>query len=287
LEALLLSGLMGAVGQSVRAIVGLKGLADDRADPNVTNPEAFSPTRLVVSLIIGFVAGVAAGLTIGLDKIAAVSPSDTKLLVSLMAAGYAGADFIEGFMATYLPGQGSGGSAGTTTKTQSTTTTTPTTTPAGATPAPALASTQPPPPQPGAGNVRAACEAEWDAHKSDCSGFVIAVAARLSAVIQGDANAIAQALGAGGVWQKLADGVAAAAAAQAGKFVVGGLVGSAQAVPDAHGHVVVVVDGPLNRGKYPSAYWGRLGGVGAKDQTINWAWTAADRDKVIYAAYEP
>jgi hypothetical protein len=116
---------------------------------------------------------------------------------------------------------------------------------------------------------------------------VIAVAARLSAVIQGDANAIAQALGAGGVWQKLADGVAAAAAAQAGKFVVGGLVGSAQAVPDAHGHVVVVVDGPLNRGKYPSAYWGRLGGVGAKDQTINWAWTAADRDKVIYAAYEP
>jgi len=47
------------------------------------------------------------------------------------------------------------------------------------------------------------------------------------------------------------------------------------------------VDGPLNRGKYPSAYWGRLGGVGAKDQTINWAWSAADRDKVIYAAYEP
>jgi hypothetical protein len=141
--------------------------------------------------------------------------------------------------------------------------------------------------QPGSAAVIAACEAEWDAHKADCSGFVIAVGARLSATIQGDANAIAQALSAGGVWQKLADGVAAAAAAQAGKFVVGGLAGAAQAVPAAHGHVVVVVDGPLNRGKYPSAYWGRLGGVGAKDQTINWAWSTADRDNVIYAAYEP
>jgi hypothetical protein len=139
----------------------------------------------------------------------------------------------------------------------------------------------------GDGNVRAACEAEWDAHKADCSGFVIAVGARLNAVIQGDADLISQALGAGGVWQKLADGAAAAAAAQQGKFVVGGLAGAQQTPPAAHGHVVVVVDGPLNRGTYPSAYWGRLGGVGAKDQTINWAWSVADRDKVIYAAYEP
>jgi len=290
LEALLLSGLMGAVGQSVRAIVGLKGLADDNADPNVTNPEAFSPARLVVSLIIGFVAGVAAGLTIGLDKVALITPDNTKLLVSLCAAGYAGTDFIEGFMASYLPTAPTGPA-----------------TPAAA-PAPAAA---PPPapapvapafaalpnlipvavpalqPPPGDGNVRAACEAEWEAHKADCSGFVTAVGARLNAVIQGDANTIAQALGAGGVWQKLADGVAAAAAAQQGKFVVGGLAGAQQTPPDAHGHVVVVVDGPLNRGKYPCAYWGRLGGVGAKDQTINWAWSVADRDKVIYAVYEP
>jgi hypothetical protein len=289
LEAVVISGFMGAMGQSVRAIIGLKGLADDRADPNVTDPEAFNLTRLVVSLVIGFVAGVAAGLTIGLDKVAAVTPDDTKLLVSLCAAGYAGTDFIEGFMASYLPGQSSQ-------STQS----------SQQQPAPAASGNPPQPGQgqapmvtasaaprsspPGSANVIAACEAEWEAHKSDCSAFVTAVAARLNAVIPAgaDANAITQALGAGGVWQKLADGVAAAAAAQAGKFVVGGLAGAQQAVPDAHGHVVVVVDGqPLNRNKYPFAYWGRLGGVGAKDQTINWAWSAADRDKVIYAAYEP
>jgi len=287
LEALVISGFMGAMGQSVRAIIGLKGLADDRADPNVTDPEAFNLTRLVVSLVIGFVAGVAAGLTIGLDKVAAVTPDDTKLLVSLCAAGYAGTDFIEGFMASYLPGQSS----------QTATTTTQTTPPQQQSSAPSASSQAPQPRQsqapaaevqPGSAAVIAACEAEWEAHKADCSGFVVAVGARLSAVIQGDANTIAQSLSAGGVWQKLADGVAAAAAAQAGKFVVGGLAGAQQAVPDAHGHVVVVVDGqPLNRNKYPFAYWGRLGGVGAKDQTINWAWSAADRDKVIYAAYEP
>jgi hypothetical protein len=142
-------------------------------------------------------------------------------------------------------------------------------------------------PPPGDATIRAACEAEWQAHKSDCSGFVCAVGARLDVVVEGDANQITAALAAGDVWNQLADGVAAAAAAQDGKFVVGGLAGAAQAVPNAHGHVVVVVDGPLNRGKYPTAYWGKLGGAGAKHQTINWAWTAADRDNVIYAAYQP
>jgi hypothetical protein len=29
-------------------------------------------------------------------------------------------------------------------------------------------------------------------------------------------------------------------------------------------HVVVVVDGPLAHGKYPTAYWGSLHGIGKK-----------------------
>jgi hypothetical protein len=65
-----------------------------------------------------------------------------------------------------------------------------------------------------------------------------------------------------------------------------GLRGSEQAHPDAHGHVVVIVDGPLAHDAYPSAYWGKLGGTGAKDKTINWAWTAEDRDRVFYAAHD-
>jgi hypothetical protein len=54
--------------------------------------------------------------------------------------------------------------------------------------------------------------------------------------------------------------------------------------------VVVVVATPagqqLAHGKYPFAYWGRLGGGGMRNQTVNWAWRAEDRDNVTYATHE-
>ncbi len=37
---------------------------------------------------------------------------------------------------------------------------------------------------------------------------------------------------------------------------------------DKHGHVVVLVPGPLSHGKYPTAYWGSLGGVPKKYTTL-------------------
>lgn len=132
--------------------------------------------------------------------------------------------------------------------------------------------------------VKDACEACFDAHKGDCSGFVRAVGTSLGVTITGLANEITDALSAGGPWRELDDGVAAAASAAAGKFVVAGLRGDEQATPDAHGHVVVVVAGqPLAHEAYPFGYWGRLGGVGSKNTTINFAWNANDRDNVTYA----
>jgi hypothetical protein len=131
--------------------------------------------------------------------------------------------------------------------------------------------------------VRAACEANFDANKGDCSGFVRAVGHALNIVIQGQADDIVGQLRAGGPWRPLADGVAAAASAGAGKFVVAGLLGSEQAEHSNHGHVVVVVAGPLAQARYPSAYWGSLGGTPGRFETINWAWTAHDRDRVSYA----
>jgi len=135
------------------------------------------------------------------------------------------------------------------------------------------------------------CEANWDAHKSDCSGFVKAVAAGLevSTFLPGDnANVIVDKLHAATDWAALSpgDGLAAKAQADAGLLVVGGLKGSDQVNPDLHGHVVVVIAGPLDsiHGKYPTAYWGQLNGVGAKAETINWAWRAGDRENVRYFA---
>ena len=126
------------------------------------------------------------------------------------------------------------------------------------------------------------CKAAWPAHKSDCSAFVRDVAERLGVEISGNADAIVDMMRSD--WQMLADGPAASAAADAGRLVVAGLKGGEQQVPSEHGHVVVVVSGPLAHAQYPSAYWGRLGGVGAENQTINWAWRAGDRDKVTYAS---
>lgn len=87
----------------------------------------------------------------------------------------------------------------------------------------------------------------------------------------------------------LGNGIVAKEAAERGAFVVAGLEGKDHDPRAAHGHVVVVVVGPLAKNKYPSAYWGSLGCEGAKCDTghfntINFAWTTEDRDRVIYAA---
>lgn len=126
------------------------------------------------------------------------------------------------------------------------------------------------------------CEDEWPANKSDCSGFVKDVAAALGVSLSGQANDIVDQI-AGPGWTKLNDGKAAKQAADEGKFVIGGLKGSDQQTPSAHGHIVVVVSGPLAKDQYPTAYWGTLGGTGERAKTINWAWKAIDRDSVRYS----
>ena len=144
----------------------------------------------------------------------------------------------------------------------------------------------PPAPVPAAADrVGFACAACLPAHQHDCSGFVHAVAATLDVTIAGLADEMVDLLRHGGAWRPLADGPAAVVAAAAGQLVVAGLNGTEQAVPDAHGHVVVVVPGPLAHGRYPSAWWGSLGGTPGHGQTLNWAWTEADRDHVSYAAH--
>lgn len=120
-----------------------------------------------------------------------------------------------------------------------------------------------------------ACEAEFNAHDNDCSGFVRAVSHDLGITLTGLANQIVDEIQAA-PWTIVSDGVQAKAQADLGFLVIGGLK------ENPHGHVVVVVTGPLAAGKYPTAYWGRLGSIGKKNTTINWAWNLQDRDKVIY-----
>ncbi len=124
------------------------------------------------------------------------------------------------------------------------------------------------------------------ANANDCNLFAKAVCAKFNVVLTGNADAIMGQI-AGPEWtQHGNDGVAAAAAATAGELVVGGM--TSQALGGAHGHVVIVVDGPLNRDLYPTAYWGSLNPSirpnGAAGTTLNFSFSAGDRDNVVYAS---
>ena len=125
--------------------------------------------------------------------------------------------------------------------------------------------------------ILAACERWWATYHSDCSGFAKAVAHDLGIELTGMANDIVD-QAAGVPWEPLASGAEAAEKAET-HLVIGGL----KAAP--HGHVVIVVPGPLAQDKYPMAYWGALHGVGRKAATGNWSWNANDRDRVVYACH--
>jgi hypothetical protein len=145
----------------------------------------------------------------------------------------------------------------------------------------------PPVGNPKAQKVIDVCELEWPANSSDCSGFVRDVAEAFSFPLEGNADSIVDQITSGD-WQRLRDGAAAKAAADDGQLVVAGLKSNDHAPRDdgkpvEHGHVVIVVSGDLAHERYPTAYWGTLGGIGRKRETINWAWRKVDRDKVIFA----
>jgi len=136
---------------------------------------------------------------------------------------------------------------------------------------------------PSAQHIINICEAKFDANADNCSGFVKAVSIELSVALSGQADDIVSQIQSGD-WQQLADGIEAKTKADDGWLVVGGLQGAQNLPPQSHGHVAIVVSGPLAHGRYPSGYWGKLGSTGKKNTTINWAWNTDSRDKVIYAA---
>jgi predicted chitinase len=110
LSTLLMCGLMGLLGQGVRAAVGLKkASALGSGTPN--QQSEFNAAYLLISLMIGFIAGVLAGLAIGLTNLVKIDLNDMKVLLGIAAAGYAGADFIENTFSIILPSPQSAGPA--------------------------------------------------------------------------------------------------------------------------------------------------------------------------------
>jgi hypothetical protein len=99
---ILIAGIiLGALGQGARTIVGFKKL-NDYTDAAAAAVDGW---RLLISFGIGGVAGALAAVTIlpGTEQVM------KEQLFAIAAAGYAGADFIEGFISRFA---GNGTSTG-------------------------------------------------------------------------------------------------------------------------------------------------------------------------------
>ncbi len=97
LVTLLLCGLMGLLGQGVRAALGFKNAV--AASPQTR----FDGSYFATSLVIGFIAGDLAGVGIGLDKLSHFDAGNLHILIGIAAAGYAGVDFIENSFSSMVP----------------------------------------------------------------------------------------------------------------------------------------------------------------------------------------
>lgn len=101
---IVIGGLLGMTGQSLRIIVGVKKLNDKAAKKQVPVQELIVPSAIGISLIIGFCAGVLAIISVSTFKPDFLAGTDAKqIIITIIGAGYAGTDFIEGFMSKYLP----------------------------------------------------------------------------------------------------------------------------------------------------------------------------------------
>ena len=88
--------MLGAAGQVIRAVAGMKKLNDSAQQDATSVSQLFSASQLVVSVLIGAVAGLLGAISLGINPNAEI-PVDK--VVALLGIGYAGADFIEAFMA--------------------------------------------------------------------------------------------------------------------------------------------------------------------------------------------
>lgn len=102
MQLLGLGAMMGALGQAIRAIVGLKKVNDAVSNSTAKVSDVIEPARMVTSLVIGAIAGSLASVGL-ISDIHAVTSAQ---IVALLGAGYSGADFIEGFMSRVTPAPG-------------------------------------------------------------------------------------------------------------------------------------------------------------------------------------
>ena len=98
---LILGGILGMIGQSIRMVMGLKKASDEASAKGQKLGDMFEGSRLILTLLIGFIAGALA--IISLSGTIDVKAFTSENIVTLIGAGYAGTDFIEGFVKKSIP----------------------------------------------------------------------------------------------------------------------------------------------------------------------------------------
>src|SRR5262245_39126141 len=122
--------------------------------------------------------------------------------------------------------------------------------------------------------IVAACRKHYSAHSGDCSAFVRAVTAELGHPLSGNANGIMSELSR--TWEKI-DRAKAIEAVKSGTLVVAGLKAIDHNPPRNNGHVVIVVDGPLYRDKYPLVWGGSIGSAQSPGtKSVGEVWNKSD-----------
>src|SRR5437867_10590033 len=94
-----LGALLGAAGQGVRAVIGIKKEIDDAKKANKSVKDWFDAKELTISFVLGAIAGILAAVS----QYGSELQLTKNLLFGLLAAGYSGADFIGGVMQKWLP----------------------------------------------------------------------------------------------------------------------------------------------------------------------------------------
>jgi hypothetical protein len=89
--------LLGLVGQALRVVVGIKKEIGQASAVGKTLKDSFDLVRLAISLMIGGLAGSLGAISLLGTEV------NRELLLTLVAIGYSGADFIEGFIRKNTP----------------------------------------------------------------------------------------------------------------------------------------------------------------------------------------
>ena len=106
---IILGGLLGMVGQGIRLAAGMKKLNDEAAAKEVEFRSLLHPSRIVITLVIGFVAGALGAIALVSGDVAPGASNSVKdsgtlqpvTIITLIGIGYAGTDFIEAFMSKH------------------------------------------------------------------------------------------------------------------------------------------------------------------------------------------